>query len=241
MPYCLSINTHEGIVLCAATYESSSFDTMKTSARMKHYSWPNNRFIALLCSGNILTIKAVLTKVQKDIDELASINLRTTSNLDETADYIAAISVERQKELRRKNKKSLNFSANFIVAGQIHNQPMETLLIYSQGNYIHESNTSPFLQIGENKFGKPILDRIAKRQTNLNTAAHCALVSVDSTIRSNPSKKLQIELLVYKNNSFEASENLKLDENNPFLIEMSQSWNNGITTILESLPPFYWE
>ena len=241
MVYCLSINTNEGLVLCSSSYESNSPNQNPQSASMQRFIWPNRRFITLLSTGNPLTIEAVLSQIQKDINQHANINLLTTSNLNETADYIAEISVDRQKVFRKENGKSTSYEANFIVAGQIANQKIETLLIYAQGNYIHESNTSPFLQIGDIKYGKPILDRIAKREISLNTGAHCALVSVDSTIRSNPSTKMQIELLVYKNNSLETPAYLKLDENNKFLKETSQSWNDGIATILESLPRFYWE
>jgi putative proteasome-type protease len=216
-------------------------DNKPVNSNMQRFIWPGNRFIIILSSGNQQTIDAVIDKVRQDLNTQALTNLLTTNSLDETTDYIAAISVKQQKALIKKYGKSQNFDANFIVAGQIFNKKMETLLIYAQGNYIHEPNTSPFLQIGEIKFGKPILDRIIKREVNLNTAAHCALVSIDSTIRSNPIAKMQTELVIYKRDSLEMDAYLMLDENSAFFNNTSTLWDQGITAALEELPRFYWE
>lgn len=208
---------------------------------MRRFIWPGNRFIAVLSSGNQLTIDGVLNKIQQDLDKQTPINLFTTSSLDEVSDYIADISVKYQHDLIKKHGTTQAYEANFIVSGQIGNQKMETLLIYAEGNYIQESNDSPFLQIGEMKFGKPILDRIIQRNLDLNTAAHCALVSVDSTARSNPTIKMKTELLIYKNNSLSIGNHLLLDENSNFFSRMSDVWNEGITAALNDLPQFLWE
>jgi putative proteasome-type protease len=208
---------------------------------MQRFIWPGNRFIAILCAGNQLTIDGVLKQIQQDLNQQASINLLTANSLDEVADYIAAVSVEQQNSRTNSQDKAQSYAANFIVSGQIYNKKMETLLIYAEGNFIHESNESPFLQIGEMKFGKPILDRIIKRNIRLNTAAHAALVSVDSTIRGNPTASMKVELLLYKNNSLAMSHYLLLDENNQFFNTMSQAWSTGVITALDGLPHFSWE
>ena len=241
MSYCLSINTDEGLVLCSASFAPSALDNKTIHSNMQRFVWPGNRFITIQYSGNQLTIDAVLNKIRQDLNSHATTNLLTTSNLNETVDYIADISVKQQKALLKKHGKSQIYDANFIVAGQIQNKAMETLLIYAQGNYIHEPNSSPFLQIGEIKFGKPILDRIIKRDVSLNTAAHCALVSVDSTIKSNPIAKMQTELVIYKRDSLEMNAYLLLDENSDFFKNTSSLWDQGITSALEGLPHFYWE
>jgi len=226
--------------LCAASF-SQDKNGNKASPYMQRFIWPGNRFITILCAGNKQTIDAVIAKLRQDLNTLAPINLLTTTNLNETVDYIADISVKQQNILLKKHEKSQNFDANFIVAGQILNKEMETLLIYTQGNYINEPNASPFLQIGEVKFGKPILDRIIKREVSLNTAAHCALVSIDSTIKSNPIEKMQTELVIYKRDSFQMKAHLLLDEKNDFFKNASTLWNQGITAALEELPRFNWE
>ncbi len=242
MSYCLSINTYEGLVLCASSFVPAESNKSVASANMQRFIWPGNRFIAILSSGNQLTIDGVLSKVQQDLNKKSPINLLTANNLDEVTDYIADISAQKQHDLIKKHDAShQTYEANFIVSGQIHNQKMETLLIYTEGNYIHESSDSPYLQIGEMKFGKPILDRIITRETTLNTAAHCALVSVDSTARSNPAVNIKTELLLYNNNSLEINHHLILNHNGDFFSNMSHAWNEGISKALENLPQFYWE
>lgn len=236
MSYCLSIHTDEGLVLCASSWANNSINS-----HMHRFVWPDNRFIVILSTGYQITIEAVLNKLRKDLNQQKVTNLLNTNSLDETADYIATISTQVQKSLKKQGPRSLNCEANFIVAGQLRNQNMGTLLIYAQGNYIHEPNTSPFLQLGERKYGKPILDRVAKRHTELETAAHCALVSVDSTLRSKKSTSFQTELLVYKNNTLEISGNLTLDENNTFFKNVSEAWDVGVVSALNHLPKFDWE
>ncbi len=208
---------------------------------MQRFIWPGNRFISVLSSGNQLTIDGVLSKIQQDLNKQTPLNLLSASSLDEVSDYIADLSVKRQHELIEKHGDAEAYKANFIVSGQINHHKMETLLVYAEGNYIHESNESPFLQIGEMKFGKPILDRMIKRNLDLNRAAHCALVSVDSTTQSNPSRKIKTELLIYKNNGLTISHHLMLDENSDFFTNMSNAWNDGITAAIDDLPPFHWE
>lgn len=239
--YCLSINTHEGLVLCAASFSATYTDKERLSSNMQRFIWPGNRMITILSSGNQLTIDGVLKQIQQDLRQHATRNLLTANSLNEVSDYIASISVQQQNAHMQSADKYTSSAANFIVAGQIGNTQMETLLIYAEGNFIHESHDSPFLQIGDMKFGKPILDRIIKRNISLNTAAHAALVSVDSTIRGNPTVTMQAELLLYKNNSLATSHYLLLNENSQFFNQMSSAWSKGVTTALDSLPRFSWE
>lgn len=236
MSYCLSIHTDEGLVLCASSWANNSINS-----QMHRFVWPDNRFIVILSTGHQITIEAVMNKLRKDLNQQKVTNLLNTNSLDETADYIATISTQVQKNLNKQGPQPLNCEANFIVAGQLRNQNMGTLLIYAQGNYIHEPTTSPFLQLGERKYGKPILDRVAKRHSQLTTAAHCALVSVDSTLRSKKSTSFKTELLVYKNNTLEISGYLTLDENNTFFKNVSEAWDDGIVSALNHLPKFDWE
>ncbi len=241
MSYCLSIHTDEGLVLCACSAVVQSSEGKQPATNMQRYIWSGNRLITILSSGSQKTILSVFNKIRQDLNTQSPVSLLTPNNMDEIADYIATISVQQQKDLIKRLGEDEPYDANFIVAGQIANKQMATLLIYAQGNFIHEPVTSPFLQIGEIKYGKPILDRVIKRNTSLNTAAHSALVSVDSTIRGNPNSEMQIELMLYKRDSFEMSAYLSLDTNNAFFNDTSTAWNQGIINALESLPKFYWE
>jgi len=243
MTYCLSINTNSGLVLAAASCvnHQDADHQDRVQSNMHRFIWPGDRFIVILSSGNVATIDAVMQQVRHDINQENGISLRNIANMNEATDYIAGISAKKQTVLAKPNKKSSKFEANFILAGQIGNQLMETLLIYTQGNFIHESKKSPFLQIGEIKYGKPILDRMVDRNTSLERAARCAMVSIDSTLHSNPSTANPIELLIYRNNSLEMSVYQSFNHNHPFINNISQSWDHGITDALDNLPNFYWE
>lgn len=236
MSYCLSIQTDEGLVLCTASWGNNSKNT-----QMHRFVWSGNRFICILSSGNQITIDAVLNQLRKDLNQHTATNLLNTNSLDETADYIAVISKQTQTQLMQQDAQTANYEACFIVAGQIRNQHMGTLLIYTQGHYINEPIASSFLQIGETKYGKPILDRLAKRNATLATAARCALVSVDSTLRSNTQASFQTELLVYKNNSLETCTYLTFDKHHAFFKAISETWDSGINNALNHLPKFDWE
>ncbi|MFV1921744.1 MAG: peptidase [Methylotenera sp.] len=241
MSYSLSIHTDEGLVLCASTVLVQSTEGTQPSTNMQRFIWPGDRFVTILSSGNQKTIDSVLNKIRQDLNTQLPTTLLTPNTMDEIADYIAAISVQQQKNLIQQFGEDEAYEANFIVAGQIANKQMATLLIYAQGNFIHEPNSSPFLQIGEIKYGKPILDRVIKRDTNLNTAAHAAFVSVDSNIKSNPSNLIKTEIMIYKKDSLEISAYLVLDNNDAFFKNTSASWNQGVIGALETLPKFYWE
>jgi putative proteasome-type protease len=136
---------------------------------------------------------------------------------------------------------SISFEATFLLAGQIGSARHETLMIYPQGNYIHESDEHPFLQIGEVKYGKPILDRVIKRNIQLAPAARCALVSMNSTVRSNLTVGPPIDLLIYEKDTLNFTQQLCLAEDNPFSKQLAEAWNQGLVSALENLPRFYWE
>lgn len=113
--------------------------------------------------------------------------------------------------------------------------------MYSAGNFVSESDETPFLQIGESKYGKPILDRILTRHTTLEDAARCAIVSMDSTIKSNATVGPPIEVLVYEKDTFVTDHYIKMDEDDAYLREIKQVWNEALKNAFSKLPPFHWE
>ena len=159
----------------------------------------------------------------------------------EAGDYVGMVSTSVQRNQAIRDTSNTNFEASFIFGGQIGSAPSETLFIYPQGNYIRESDEHPFLQIGEIKYGKPILDRVVKRDITLERAARVALVSMNSTMRSNVTVGPPIELLIYTANTLKQPKKLVLTEDDPFAKEISDAWNIGLLQALEMLPPFSWE
>jgi len=241
MTYCLAINTDTGFVLCSDSRTNAGFDNISTYSKMHTFVWPNNRVFALLSAGNLATTQLVVKRIKADLDNNGTPNLLSVNSMQEAADYVASVSMSVQNLHVVRDTGNTNFEATYILAGQIGASAHETLMIYPQGNYIHESDAHPFLQIGEIKYGKPILDRVIKRDTPLNPAARCALVSMNSTVRSNLTVGAPIDLLIYEKDTLNFSRQMCLTEEDPFAKQLSEAWNKGLVAALDNLPRFYWE
>ena len=161
-----------------------------------------------LAAGNLATTQAVIDRMYKDIAKQAVVNLNTVADVNEAADYVGQISVDQQN----KTGGGAAYEAFFILGGQVIGNPPQLTLIYPQGNHIRTSRQTPFLQIGESKYGKPILDRIITCQTDLHTAALCSLVSMDSTMRSNLTVGPPIDIQLYRADSLMPGEYYHLAE-----------------------------
>lgn len=241
MTYCLAINTDTGFVLCSDSRTNAGFDSISVYSKMHTFVWPSNRVFALLSAGNLATTQLVVKRIRADLESGVNPNLLTVNNMQEAADYVATISTSVQNLHVVRDTGSTSFEATFVLAGQIGVARHETLMIYPQGNYIHESGEHPFLQIGEVKYGKPILDRVIKRSTQLEAAARCAMVSMNSTVRSNLTVGPPIDLLVYEKDSLSFTHQLCMTEDDPFAKQVSEVWNKGLVSALKNLPRFFWE
>jgi len=241
MTYCLAINTDDGLIFCSDSRTNAGFDNISSYSKMHTFVWPGERVLVLLSAGNLATTQAVVKRLNADLNKATQPNLRSVANMHEAADYVASVSVDVQKLQTQRDGSNTTYEATFILGGQIGNSTPETLLIYAQGNYINESNEHPFLQIGEIKYGKPILDRVIKRNTQLEAAARCALVSMNSTIRSNLTVGPPVDLLIYNKNQLHIGQQLALVEDDPFAKSIAQSWSAGLVQALENLPRFSWE
>lgn len=241
MTYCVAINTDQGLVFCSDSRTNAGFDNISIYSKMHTFVWPGERVFMLLSAGNLATTQSVVKRLWSDIESNAAVNLRNVPNMLMASDYIASISANVQKQHGERDTAKTNFEATFILGGQVGTDRPETLLIYPQGNYIHESDEHPFLQIGEVKYGKPILDRIIKRNTPLAHAARCALVSMNSTTRSNLTVGPPIDLLIYEKDRLDFGQRITMTENDPFAKQLSEAWNQGLVQALENLPRFPWE
>lgn len=241
MTYCLAIHANDGLILCSDSRTNAGYDNISVYSKMHRFLWPGNRFITIMSAGNLATTQAIINKVNQDLKQHTEHNLLSIATMHEIADYLAKISTEVQRNQSLRDSQQLNYEATLILAGQIGSQAMETLLIYPQGNFIYESDVYPFLQIGEVKYGKPILDRVAKRDISLEAAARCALVSMNSTTRSNLTVGPPIELLIYKKDSLAINTYMSLSERDNFAKKLSETWDYGLNLALETLPRFPWE
>jgi len=243
MTYCLAIKVDDGLVFASDSRTHAGVDYASVFSKMHRFELQHDRFMVLLAAGSLATTQAVVNLLRRDLENPAAPNsLNSCAYLFDAASYIGGISVRVQDQHAAAMQRSgFTSEATFILGGQIEGQPNEIYLIYPQGNYITASKTTPYLQIGETKYGKPILDRMAAPGTSLEDAARCALVSLDSTMRSNISVGPPVEVGIYQADSFEMGHHLNLDTSSPFYGDVQKRWAEGIRTAFGMLPRFDWE
>jgi putative proteasome-type protease len=243
MTYCLAISVNKGLVFASDSRTNAGVDYVTTYSKMHSFVWPGERTCVLLTSGNLATSQAVVNIIRNDLENPKSkFDLRSGRHLYEVAHYIGQLSQKEQSLHAEAMKQSKSRAeASFILGGQIEGQQPEIFLIYPQGNYISASPETPYLQIGENKYGKPILDRIITPTTTPEDAARCALVSLDSTIRSNISVGPPVELAIHTKDEIEEPYHLKLTLNSPMYKSLQKRWNEGLQRAFKRLPRFEWE
>jgi putative proteasome-type protease len=233
MTYCVAVIVDEGISFCSDSRTSAGVDQINTYSKMFRFGLDGNRQFVILAAGNLATTQAVIDRLSKDIANQAEVNLNTVADMHEASDYVGQISVEQQK----KTGGGAAYEASFILGGQVIGNPPQLTLVYPQGNHIRTSSQTPFLQIGESKYGKPILDRIVTGQTDLHTAALCSLVSMDSTMRSNLTVGPPIDIQLYHANSLMPGEYYHLQEDSEYLENINRIWNERMVESFASLPP----
>ncbi|NOT11726.1 MAG: peptidase [Methylococcaceae bacterium] len=237
MTYCIAASINEGLILASDSRTNAGIDNVSTHGKMHAFATNPDRKIILLCAGNLATTQAVLEQLHRDKIKNAPTNLNTVECLSEAAAYLGHVSLEKQKQhLNPEGQSAFNPSASFILAGQIGSEPHGAYMIYAEGNSITSSAKTPFLQIGESKYGKPILDRFLKLNTPIVEAARCCLVSMDSTIRSNASVGPPVELLIYRKDSFSLYEYYCFDDGNDYLLQLRRSWETKLCEAIASLP-----
>ncbi|MCX7066404.1 MAG: peptidase [Methylococcales bacterium] len=237
MTYCIAASIDEGLILVSDSRTNAGIDNVSTHGKMHAFDTNKDRKIVLLCAGNLATTQAVLEQLHRDKIKNAAINFNTVESLFEAAEYLGNVSVEKQKHHSNpQGQSAFNPSASFILAGQIGDDPHGACMVYPEGNSITSSANTPFLQIGESKYGKPILDRFLKLNSSIDEAARCCLVSMDSTIRSNASVGSPVEMLIYRKNSFSLEEYYCFDDDDDYMLQLRRSWETKLREAMAALP-----
>jgi putative proteasome-type protease len=242
MTYCVGIQVEGGLVFASDTRTSAAFDDVRVHTKMQLFDFPGERALVLMSAGNLGTTQAMLARLQRDLGDGASTTLRTPRHLFEVAEYIGQALVAAQAQVAHAAQQSgVSVESTLILGGQIAGEPPGLFLIYPLGNCIASSPETPYLQIGESKYGKPILDRIIRHDTTLEDAARCALVSLDSTIRSNVSVGLPIDLALMHDSALTIGERIRLDADTPLYTDIRDNWSGKLEAAVRSLPRFPWE
>jgi putative proteasome-type protease len=243
MTYCLAIKVNDGLVFAGDTRTAAGVDDVRVYNKLHTFEFPDERILLLLSAGNLATTQAVLAQIQRDLENpQPAMSLRIARRMYDAAEYIGHLSTQAQKQvLAEAGPTTVDFRTTMIIGGQIQGEEPMLYLVYPEGNCISASEGTPYLQIGEHKYGKPILDRIIRSNTSLEDAARCALVSLDSTMKSNISVGPPLDLAIVRNGELRISQQLRLDLDMPFYARLKESWGKNLEAVFTNLPRFEWE
>ena len=238
MTYCLAIKIDAGLVFCSDSRTNAGPDQVSTFSKLHRFSVPGDRQLVLMSSGNLATSQTVIDEIHRDLREGALMTVNNAQYLTDVADYVGRLSVEAQRKYAPAGEEAgFNAEASFILGGQIRGEAPEIYLIYPEGNHIHASSQHPFFQVGETKYGKPILDRIIEAKTTPEVAMRCALVSMDSTVRSNATVGPPIELLFIASDDLSGSCLYRsFKQSDPYLLKLREGWNQSVVDAFNNLP-----
>jgi putative proteasome-type protease len=244
MTYCLGILTRSGLVMASDSRSNAGVDQVVRVHKMAIMTDPGKRVIVVLSAGNLATTQSVVTHLRESLGS-GDFNhdLFTARTMFDVANMVGG-------KLREVIAHEANFvqpygdpGGSFLVGGQIIGESHRLFEIYSAGNFVEASDRACFLQIGETKYGKPILDRALSLESPLDQAAKLALLSFDATIRSNLSVGLPIDILRYEANSFSAANVAMLEDQNPYWRDLRRNYADGLMALVDRLPPppMVWE
>jgi putative proteasome-type protease len=242
MTYCVGVLLADGIVLASDSRTHAGVDNFAKFCKMTIFERPGDRVIVLLSSGNLAGTQAVTSILRQRCEAAgAASNLWTAGTMFD----VAALVADAMRDIERRDGPylshgSVTFNASFILAGQIGKEPMRLFRIYAEGNFIEAGLDTPFLQTGEAKYGKPIIDRVITPVTSLPDATKCVLVSFDSTMRSNLSVGMPIDLICYERDSLRIRLRRRFDQGDPYFAALSNEWRDGVREVFKRLPELKW-
>ncbi len=244
MTYCIGIKVSAGLVFVSDSRTNAGVDQISTFRKMMIYERPDDRFMVLLSAGSLSISQSVREILQTEELSSADGPPVTIWNARSMFDAVRVLG----SAMRRIDDQDgpalraagMDFNVSMIFGGQIKGEAMRLFLVYSTGNFIEATPETPFFQMGESKYGKPVLDRMIMPSTPLDEAAKCALVSMDSTLKSNLSVGLPLDLLVYENDRFQSQQLVCIDENNPYFKMIRGSWGQLLRQSFEALEDPQW-
>jgi putative proteasome-type protease len=242
MTYCVGVLLNDGLVLASDSRTHAGVDNFASFCKMTVFERAGDRVLVLLSSGNLAGTQAItsLLKQKGDVKE-GPANLWTARTMFDVALLVS----DAMREIERRDKpylekSALVFNASFILGGQVRGEAARLFRIYAEGNFIEASAETPFLQTGEAKYGKPILDRVITPPTSLSDASKCVLVSFDSTMRSNLSVGMPIDLVCYERDTLAVRKRRRFDQGDPYFSSLSKQWSEGVRTVFRQLPELEW-
>jgi putative proteasome-type protease len=243
MTYCVGILLNDGLVLASDSRTHAGVDNFAKFCKMSVFEREGDRVFVLLSSGNLAGTQAVITtlKQRAEVKDDATPNLWTARTMFDVVTLVSdAVREIGRRDRPHLEKSDLKFDASFIVGGQIKGEAPRLFRTYAEGNFVEAGPETQFFQTGEAKYGKPIIDRVIKPDTSLSEATKCALVSFDSTMRSNLSVGMPIDLIQYDKDSLKLNRRRRFDEGDRDFAALSKDWSEGVRTVFRGLPDVKW-
>ena len=242
MTYCVGVQLNAGLVFASDTRTSAGVDDVRSHNKMHVFEFSGDRVFVALSAGNLATTQAILAQLKRDLEAAAPVTLKTAKSMYDAAEYLGGVSTRAQKDSAAQSQYSgVDLRVTLILGGQVRGAPPALYLIYPEGNCIETSPETPYLQLGESKYGKPILDRIIRPDVSLEDAARCVLVSIDSTMKSNVSVGPPIDLAIVRRDELAIGRKVRFDLDTPYFARLREAWGRHIAEALRNLPKFDWE
>lgn len=236
MTYCVAMNLSDGLVFVSDSRTNAGVDHIAIFRKLHLFGVPRERFLVLQSAGNLATSQSVMSLLRQRLHTHKR-NLHTVQTLFDAAQLVGETLREVLGGDSGSSKRAgVDMSCSLLLGGQISGQEPALFNLYPEGNFIESTADTPYFQIGESKYGKPILDRALDYQTSLDQALRCALISFDSTIRSNLSVGMPLDLLVYRKDSLELPKGYRVETGDEYFEGVRQQWGQGLRDLLETLP-----
>jgi putative proteasome-type protease len=241
MTYCIGVMLDQGIIFASDSRTNAGLDNIAKFCKMIVFERRGDRVMVLLSSGNLAGTQAVTSVLKQRGEAEDRPNLWSARTMFDAAMLVS----DAMRDVDNRDGSFLSvseggFNASFILGGQIRGEPPRLFRIYSEGNFIEAGLDTPYFQTGETKYGKPIIDRVITRSTTLSNAAKCVLVSFDSTMRSNLSVGMPIDLICYESHSLEVQMRRRFDEGDAYFTALSDQWSAGTRDVFRQLPDLVW-
>jgi putative proteasome-type protease len=242
MTYCVAMSLDAGMIFASDSRTNAGVDQIARFSKMRVLALREDRVIVSVCSGNLSITQGTFNRLESRAR--AGDNALSLFNAQSMYD-IARLLGDAMREVNQRDgqylmQNNVDSSANFLLGGQIRGEPARLFHVYSEGNFIESSALTPYIQTGETKYGKPIIDRVITRRTGLQEATKCTLVSFDSTMRSNISVGLPIDLIVYEADSIRIKLQKRIEESDPYFSMLHTEWGEGLRRVFAQLPNPEW-
>jgi putative proteasome-type protease len=242
MTYCVAMSLQAGMLFASDSRTNAGVDQIARFSKMRTFVNEGDRVIVTLSSGNLsITQNALNILDQRARAGDNQLHLWNATSMFDIARLIGdALREVKGRDGAYLAQNNIDSSANFLVGGQVRGEPPRLFEVYSEGNFIEATPDTCYFQIGESKYGKPVIDRVVSRGTSLVEATKCTLVSFDSTMRSNISVGLPIDLLLYEADSLSVKMQRRIDESDPYFQMVHKAWGEGLRRVFADLPNPDW-